>query len=133
MTFGRVIRFDEARGYGFITRMEGGADVFFHANDVLTNERELPPGTEVSFEIFASDRGLRARSVKVIGDGETSARLAASQRCSGTPGAPLAERQYLGEIRAAISAEIADLAPEQASSLARRLVDVARRQGWLGS
>lgn len=130
MTVGRVIRYDEARGYGFITPMGGGADIFVHANDLVTADRELRPGVQVSFEIFPSDRGLKAYAVQVIDDAEASAQLTSSWR-PGRPGTPVAEAQYRREVAAVITAENADLTPEQASSLCHRLVDVARRQGWL--
>ncbi|GAB7188315.1 hypothetical protein ATKI12_8146 [Kitasatospora sp. Ki12] len=130
MTVGRVIRFDEARGYGFITPMEGGADVFVHANDLVTADRELRPGVRVSFEIFSSDRGLKAYAVQVIGEAEATARLSSPRRPVGRA-TPLAEAQYRREVAAVISTEDAALTPQQASSLCHRLVDVARRQGWL--
>ena len=71
MPTGRVLRFDEARGYGFIT-VGGSSDIFFHANELDCARERLRPGARVSFETAESDRGVRAFSVRVV-DGGCSA------------------------------------------------------------
>ncbi|WP_327250165.1 cold-shock protein [Streptomyces sp. NBC_01320] len=65
MVTGRVVRFDEARGYGFISPDHGGEDVFVHANDLLIPESCVRGGTAVAFEVEDGDRGLKASSVRL--------------------------------------------------------------------
>ncbi|WP_335937866.1 cold-shock protein [Streptomyces sp. PTD5-9] len=65
MVSGRVVRFDSARGYGFIAPDHGGEDVFLHVNDMLIPESYVHTGTVVEFEIEDGDRGLKASSVRL--------------------------------------------------------------------
>jgi CspA family cold shock protein len=67
MSTGRISRYDEARGFGFIIPDDGGADVFVHAN-YLVNADFLRKDQKVSFEVVNDDhRGKpRADRVRVI-------------------------------------------------------------------
>lgn len=65
MVIGRVVRFDSAKGYGFITPDHGGEDVFLHVNDLRMAEETLRPGLMVEFEMEQGDRGLKASSVRL--------------------------------------------------------------------
>ncbi|KAF4406951.1 MULTISPECIES: cold-shock protein [Streptomyces] len=64
MVTGRVVRFDSARGYGFIAPDHGGEDVFLHVNDLLIPEHHVRAGLAVEFEIEEGERGLKASSVR---------------------------------------------------------------------
>ncbi|HST80253.1 MAG TPA: cold shock domain-containing protein [Kineosporiaceae bacterium] len=65
MATGRVIRFDEVRGYGFISPDNGSADVFVHANDLLDGKDQYRPGLHVVFEIEDGERGPKASHVRI--------------------------------------------------------------------
>ncbi|MEV2251905.1 cold shock domain-containing protein [Streptomyces sp. NPDC050147] len=65
MVAGRVVRFDGARGYGFIAPEHGGEDVFLHANDLLIPEPLVYTGARVEFEIEEGERGPKASSVRL--------------------------------------------------------------------
>ena len=67
---GRVIRFDGARGYGFIAPDQGGEDVFLHVNDMLIPESYVRQGLAVEFEIDEGDRGPKASSVRLAAGAE---------------------------------------------------------------
>lgn len=65
---GHVVRFDDARGFGFIAPDGGGQeDVFVHANGVLDGKESLQVGTRVSFQTVGGTRGLKAYDVRVLG------------------------------------------------------------------
>lgn len=60
-----VIKKTDERGFGFI-KIEGGKDVFFHANDCSArNFKEMKEGDTVSFETEDSDKGPKAVNVSL--------------------------------------------------------------------
>nr|AKA59108.1 DNA-binding protein [Streptomyces sp. WAC2288] len=61
-----VVRFDDAKGYGFIAPDDGGDDVFVHANEISEPGRTVACGTRVEFGILDGGRGLKAYDVQVI-------------------------------------------------------------------
>ena len=65
---GKIVRFDDVRGYGFITPDAGGDDVFLHANDLEMEKRLAVRGARVSFEIEEGDRGKVAAQVRLSAD-----------------------------------------------------------------
>lgn len=46
---GTVLRFDAARGFGFVAPADGSPDVFVHESDILAGE-ELMKGDKISFD-----------------------------------------------------------------------------------
>lgn len=66
MARGTVVRFDEVRGYGFITPDGGGEDVFMHINDLDDEKSAFGPGVLVEFDMIEGDRGLKASSVRAM-------------------------------------------------------------------
>lgn len=60
MVTGRVLQFDQARGYGFVAADDGGEDVFLHASVFDGDSDDLAPGTRVEFKVMAGDRGRKA-------------------------------------------------------------------------
>jgi cold shock protein len=63
---GRVVRFDEIKGYGFITPSDGGEDVFIHANEITDRGLRVNVGTQVEFRMMDGGRGLKAYDVRII-------------------------------------------------------------------
>ncbi len=60
---GLVKWFDDAKGYGFITR-EDGTDVFVHYSAIqMRGHKTLVEGQEVQYEYRQGDRGLLATTV----------------------------------------------------------------------
>ena len=68
MQTGTVKTFNSERGFGFITRDAGGADIFFHVDQVDESIEELFRGQRVSFEEGLSPRSGRpeARDVRIV-------------------------------------------------------------------
>ncbi|MDR1512005.1 MAG: cold shock domain-containing protein [Propionibacteriaceae bacterium] len=65
MALGRVVKFDEAHGFGFIEPNNGGDDVFLHANDLTFPEEYLRVGLLVEYDAQRGDRGLKASEVRL--------------------------------------------------------------------
>ena len=66
MATGRVLQFDQARGYGFVAADDGGEDVFLHASVFDGDPDELRPGIKVTFQVMAGDRGRKAFAARLI-------------------------------------------------------------------
>jgi cold shock CspA family protein len=80
---GRMLRFDEVRGYGFISPDAGGEDVFVHANDLLNDKNAFTPGTPVEFEVIEAERGLKALAVRLVGKEPARGYTGAEARSTG--------------------------------------------------
>lgn len=64
---GTVKWFNNARGYGFITRGEGSDDVFVHYRSIRgEGYRSLAEGQAVEFELQDGDKGLQAEDVTCL-------------------------------------------------------------------
>lgn len=61
---GRVVKFDDRLGYGFIFPEAGGRDVFVHHTGIEgTGHRTLNEGDEVEFEVIQGPKGPQAEHV----------------------------------------------------------------------
>lgn len=64
---GTVKWFNDAKGFGFITR-EGGPDVFVHYSAVNSNGfKSLAEGDKVEFEVVEGQKGPQAADVVKVG------------------------------------------------------------------
>jgi cold shock protein len=66
-TTGTVKFYNEAKGYGFLTRDDGSGDVFVNRTDLPSEIALLYEGQAVSFDIETTRRGLRAVNIAVVG------------------------------------------------------------------
>lgn len=61
MQEGTVKFFNESKGFGFITPVNGNEDIFVHTTGLLDNVRE---NDEVVYEVERGKKGLMAVNVK---------------------------------------------------------------------
>jgi cold shock protein len=62
---GTVKWFSNEKGYGFIERGNGEADVFVHFSAIAGDGyKSLTEGQRVSFEVVQGDKGLQAANVQ---------------------------------------------------------------------
>lgn len=65
--YGTVKWFNNARGYGFITRGEDSDDIFVHYRSIRGDGyRSLNEGQKVEFELQEGDKGLQADDVDCL-------------------------------------------------------------------
>ena len=66
MEQGTVKWFNDAKGFGFISRQNGG-DVFVHFSAIQSNGfRSLQEGQAVEFNVTKGPKGLQAENVQVL-------------------------------------------------------------------
>ncbi|RYD56877.1 MAG: cold shock domain-containing protein [Sphingobacteriales bacterium] len=63
MQKGTVKFFNETKGFGFITPLAGGPDIFVHVTGLIDEIRE---NSSVSYEVQNGQKGLNAVNVQVI-------------------------------------------------------------------
>jgi CspA family cold shock protein len=64
---GTVKWFSNEKGYGFIERGNGEADVFVHFSAINGDGyKSLTEGQRVSFEVVQGDKGLQAANVQAL-------------------------------------------------------------------
>ena len=67
MAEGTVKWFSNEKGYGFIERGNGEADVFVHFSAINgEGYKSLTEGQQVSFEVVQGDKGLQAANVQAL-------------------------------------------------------------------
>ena len=67
MAEGTVKWFSNEKGYGFIERGNGEADVFVHFSAIAGDGyKSLTEGQKVSFEVVQGDKGLQAANVQPV-------------------------------------------------------------------
>ncbi|GLX98609.1 cold shock domain-containing protein [Herbidospora sp. NEAU-GS84] len=65
MPSGKVKWYDETKGFGFLTRDDGG-EVFVHSSALPKGVEALKPGQKVEFGVAEGRRGQQALSVRVL-------------------------------------------------------------------
>ncbi|MFI1165897.1 cold-shock protein [Streptomyces sp. NPDC020801] len=76
MPTGKVKWFNSEKGFGFLSRDDGG-DVFVHSSVLPAGVDTLKPGQRVEFGVVAGQRGDQALSVTLL---EPAPSVAAAQR-----------------------------------------------------
>jgi len=67
MEKGTVKWFNDAKGYGFISRDSGQGDVFVHFSAIQSSGfRSLQEGQPVQFEVVTGPKGLQAENVQAL-------------------------------------------------------------------
>jgi cold shock protein len=67
MEHGTVKWFNDAKGYGFITRESNNEDVFVHFSAIVSNGfRSLQEGQRVTFNVTKGTKGWQAENVQPV-------------------------------------------------------------------
>ena len=65
---GKIKWFNKGRGFGFITRDDGAADVYFHVSGLTkgVDPDKLVEGVKVEFDVVATFKGAVAKNITII-------------------------------------------------------------------
>jgi CspA family cold shock protein len=126
MVNGKVVRFDEVRGYGFVAPEGGGEDVFIHVNDLAFDKRLLTQGTVVEFTVEEGDRGPKASHVRMAGPSVESPRGLDSDLCD-----VLSTKKFITEVTETLLMAAPTMSAQQILQARQGLVVRAREHGWV--
>jgi cold shock CspA family protein len=133
---GKVVRFDEIRGYGFISPESGGGDIFLHANDLEIDKRLVRPGARVEFEVEEGERGKFATAVRLTAPATDNMPFAAASPINGMADGEelsdvLTSAEFNHEITETLLQTVPSLTGEQLLRIRHAFEAVARHHGWL--
>lgn len=82
---GVVSWYDAEKGFGFLTPVDGGADVFVHLRALAPGLTALAEGDRVTFDVVTGERGPQARHVQLVPGGARRDARATSAPHGGGP------------------------------------------------
>ncbi|UED83318.1 cold-shock protein [Streptomyces profundus] len=140
MAQGRVVRFDDIRGYGFIIPDQGGEDVFMHANDLLDDKHLYQPGAVVEFEVAQGERGPKASLVSVVKQSSPESAAAMPARAEQSSAVVedglcdvLSPREFRQELTESLLEGVSSLTAAQILQVRQGVERLARGHGWIAS
>ncbi|MEU5214389.1 cold shock domain-containing protein [Streptomyces sp. NPDC020742] len=143
LTTGKILRFDEIRGYGFIAPDTGDEDVFMHANDLLDEKSFYQAGLEVEFFLEEGEKGPKASQIRLVHK-PTGRQLARNSLAPG--GLRTLSQESRADDEMCDVLTVADLRTElletlvaadqtltagQIQRIRTSIVEIARRHGWV--
>ncbi|MGW7520730.1 cold shock domain-containing protein [Streptomyces sp. NPDC054796] len=139
LTTGRVLQFDEMRGFGFIAADDGGDDVFLHTSVFTGDPSDLVPGARIEFEIMAGDRGRKAfaarlaeETVDAVDQSAPSVPEVRAARIAGEGTCEVLTRDDFGHAVTELLLEAApSLTGGQVLQVRQGLLEFATKRGWV--
>ncbi|MFE3327893.1 cold-shock protein [Streptomyces sp. NPDC059176] len=133
MVTGKILRFDDTRGYGFIAPDDGGEDVFMHANDLRDDKYLFRSGLRVGFEVEDGDRGLKAFNVHLLEKPAVPARSISAARDEDDESLcdVLSRTDFQQELTEALIEGVPTLTAAQIQQVRRRVLELVQTHNWV--
>ncbi|MFD9698168.1 cold-shock protein [Lentzea sp. NPDC059081] len=138
---GRIVRFDEQRGFGFITPEDESGhqeDVFLHVNGLLDRSKNLSTGTRVAFEMMQGQRGPKAYNVNVLDENEAPPATVPSRQPHHVPALPetdmcdvLTRAELTSELTEVLVAQVPSLNGAQIQEIRAAFLVLAKSHDWV--
>ncbi|MER7112392.1 cold-shock protein [Streptomyces sp. NPDC000229] len=135
LMLGKILRFDEVRGYGFIVPREGGEDVFMHANDLVDDKYLYQAGREVEFYLEMGDKGPKASEIRLV---QQPTRRPAPESVPVLRDDPdddtldvLSTAEFQAELTEVLIDADGTLTTAQLKRVRTRVAELARSHGWV--
>lgn len=139
MATGRVLQFDQTRGYGFVAAQDGGEDVFLHASVFNGYPDMLVPGALVEFQVMAGDRGRKAYDAR-LADEEWEQAPADQSPAPAAKTLPaddgdqmcdvLSDAEFGQELTELLLNAVPELTGHQIIQARRSILQFAKQHGW---
>ncbi|OCC12002.1 Cold shock protein CspV [Streptomyces sp. PTY087I2] len=138
---GKILRFDEVRGYGFIAPDEGDEDVFMHANDLLEEKYLYQSGRRVEYFLESGDKGPKAGEIRLVRQAAAPASRALRSSAAARPAEHeeegdcdiLTAQDFQSEVTEALIEADGTLTAAQLQHVRQRLLRLAQAHGWVDS
>ncbi|RKN47801.1 cold-shock protein [Micromonospora endolithica] len=133
---GRILRYDDVRGYGFIEPADGGDDVFVHANDLGAARHLVRPGMLVEYDVEQGERGPKVSTVRIPDSARTAPVVgspATVKREDDGMCDVLTTAEFTAEVTELLIQRVPSMTGEQIAQARQHLAELARGHGWLES
>lgn len=132
-TTGKILRFDQAQGYGFIASSDD--DVFLHINDLEMDKCLVKPGILVEFDVQEGEKGKYATGVRPsIGSPIDESPDERPENDAADPDElsdVLTKEEFFYEVTEIILQIAPTVSAEQILQIRSGLEAAARRHGWV--
>jgi cold shock protein len=139
---GKLLRFDDIRGYGFIAPDDGGDDVFVHANDIREDKNLFRAGVRVAFDVADGDKGLKASDVRLV-ESDANAAGPLSARPSGARSGVrddddglcdvLSGVEFRQELTEMLIGSVPSLTGAQIAQVRQCVMEIGKAHNWIES